>query len=218
MADNSSDTPPRRRRRASASSAPTPPPSDAGKGSGGTSGGGVSPTPPGSPIKTLQGRLEQLFVTPAMVFAARGDQYCAQVIVKGAPDLAESWANLAKESPAVKKVLERLLEGGAWGGVVVSSLMIALPIAQHHGVYPAEWPNPFIPAGMEPPPHHPNPHANGNGNSVPKPFHPEQPEHDVNGVDNGNGQGVNNGDPASGGPFVERVPPQNVPGADPRFT
>lgn len=88
---------------------------------------------PGKPIKVLQNRLERFFVGMALPFAAAGDMQCAKVLIDRGPVVAEAWANLAAESPAVKKVLESLLKGGAWAGAISSTLALVVPIAAHHG-------------------------------------------------------------------------------------
>src|SRR5436190_14069388 len=84
----------------------------------------------------LQRRLEEFFAAPAAVYAAVGHQYPAQIIAVRSPALAEDLYKLSQENPAVKRLLERLMEGGAWGGVVVSVASILLPILSYHGVDP----------------------------------------------------------------------------------
>lgn len=60
--------------------------------------------------------------TDGIILVSRGDQ------------LAHAWAELAEINPSVKAVLEKLVDGGAWGGVVFSTMAVAVPIAQNHGV------------------------------------------------------------------------------------
>lgn len=91
------------------------------------------PLPPGKPLVGLQGKLERFFVSMALPFAAAGDMHCAAILAQRGPIVAEAWASLAAESPAVKKVLETLLKGGAWGAAISSTLAVIVPIAAHHG-------------------------------------------------------------------------------------
>lgn len=116
--------------------------------------------------KTIERRLEELIASFALGFAMMGDDYCANVVAHGAPHLAQAWANLAKESPAVRAVIERLLRGGAWGGVVISTLAIALPIAQHHNIYPQRMPNPFLFMNPIPAPWMADPTQNGHSHAT----------------------------------------------------
>lgn len=137
-----SDTPPatRRRRRTPADTMPDP---DEIAGAAPADPPPPPARPPGTATKSLERRLTDFFAAFALPFAMSGDTHCATVIAQGAPRLAEAWGTLARESPAVKRVLDRMLEGGAWGGVIVSTLMIAIPVADHHGLYPKGLPNPF---------------------------------------------------------------------------
>lgn len=99
---------------------------------------------PGSPQSALQKRLEALLVGFALPFAAAGDEHCATIFVQRGPIVAEAWANLAKESPAVKRVLENLLKGGAWGGAIAATLSIAIPVAAHHGAPMPDFVTPMV--------------------------------------------------------------------------
>lgn len=129
-------------------------PADTG-GIGGTGGGGAGAAPKTRPTRTpaLEAKLQQMFAMPALAFSAAGDQYCAEVWNARAPMVASAWFELSKQNPAVKRILEQLVEGSAWGGVVMSTLALALPIAKHHGVY--RGPDPFaafLPGPQAPPP------------------------------------------------------------------
>lgn len=87
--------------------------------------------------KTASGRLEasleELFSALALPFMLAGDTHCAGIIAKGAPEMASAWVKLADENPGVKRVLTKLTEGSAWGGVILSTAAVAVPIAAHHG-------------------------------------------------------------------------------------
>lgn len=140
---------------------------------GATEGGSASPPPPPSPsgassrpprVGNLQKQLEQWFGAMALIPSTMGDAYSAQVIVSRSAYLAEAWADLAKQSPAVRRVLEGLVSGGAWGGAIMASCSIVIPIASYHGLLPQLGDQPLDPwAGImpvQPPPRvHPMPPA-----------------------------------------------------------
>lgn len=99
--------------------------------------------PPGSvgnaKIALIENSLNELLTIPAMAFASMGDEQCAWILAgDNSPgrQWSKSMANLAKQSVSVRNVLLKLNEGGAWGGVIVSTLMVAMPIAAHHGALP----------------------------------------------------------------------------------
>jgi hypothetical protein len=96
--------------------------------------------PPKAPrrptARSLEGRLAEFLSMAALPFALQGDDYCAQIIAQRTPDLAKSLAALAEENASIKRTLNRMLEGSAWGGVALSVTAIVVPIAQHHGLVP----------------------------------------------------------------------------------
>jgi hypothetical protein len=142
------DAPPRSRQRANAG--PTGP-------SAPSAGGSRAPR-----TGQLETKLGEFFGAFSLVFAAAGDDYCAWVVASRSPQLASAWADLAKQNPAVKRVLEGLVEGSAWGGVIISSLAIALPIAKHHGLW--RGPDPFSMLMPAPPEVAAKMNGNNNGN------------------------------------------------------
>lgn len=108
------------------------------------------PPSPGKPAsKVLQQKLTQFFVSLALPFAAAGDTHCAGILIQRGPVVAEAWANLAAESPAVKKTLEGLLKGGAWAGAISSTMAIVVPIAAHHGAPIPDFISPIVLGGYE---------------------------------------------------------------------
>jgi hypothetical protein len=65
------------------------------------------------------------------------DQFDGGVIKDNAEAVADALVDLANESPRAKRVLEGLLEGGAWAGVgAVVGWEIVTPIAVHHRMLP----------------------------------------------------------------------------------
>lgn len=113
-----------------------------------------APSPP-TPRKLrhaeLRSQLEDLFGGVAIMVMTTGDEYCANVIATQAEPLAEAWSELAKKNARVKAMLEMLLQGSAWGQVVMVTAATVIPIAAHHGFYPKGFPMPFS-FGVGPPP------------------------------------------------------------------
>jgi len=107
------------------------------------------PKAPGKPHTVIQRKLENFFVGMALPFAAAGDNHCAGILVERGPIVAEAWANLANESPAVKRVLESMLRGGAWAGTISTTLTMVIPIAVHHGMPIPDMVSPVI-FGLKP--------------------------------------------------------------------
>ena len=102
------------------------------------------PEPPGKPHTVIERKLTNFIVSLALPFAAAGDEHCAKILANRGPVVAEAWANLANESPAVKRVLESMLKGGAWAGAISSTLAVAVPIAAHHGAPLPDFISPII--------------------------------------------------------------------------
>jgi hypothetical protein len=121
-----SDTPPRRE-------APGP----GARGQGPASSEQKSAPTRRGPQPKLQKSLEELFAAPALVYSLAGDEWAAQFVSGHAPALAEAWYKLAQENVAVRRILERITTGTAWGGVIVSTGMVVLPLAAHHGILPS---------------------------------------------------------------------------------
>jgi len=59
------------------------------------------------------------------------------VIVQQSDSFSHAWCELAKTDTRVYNALRKLCVGGAWGGVVIASAGIAMPIAANHGLIPA---------------------------------------------------------------------------------
>jgi len=58
------------------------------------------------------------------------------VIIKGGEAWVDSLMVLAKSDARVRRVLETAMTGGAWGGFIISTASIAVPIAANHGLVP----------------------------------------------------------------------------------
>lgn len=97
----------------------------------------AAPRKPRAPRrKPLKDRLEEFFGSFALGFAAIGDEYSAEIVLANAGQLAESWDRLAAENPRVRETLEKMVEGGAWSGVVMASVATLIPIAARYGALP----------------------------------------------------------------------------------
>lgn len=181
------DTPPKTRKRAPRETSQESVPSGApvtdsplngpGTGTEGPGGTDAPQTPPpslsgrqGGRKAPLQKRLEEFLATPALVYSFMGDQWAAELITTRTPAMAEAWYDLSTKNPAVKRVLERLLEGSAWGGVILSTMAVTLPLAQHHGLVPGA--DPF--SALYAPISAPNGSAPRRGPIVPPPPGPTQ--------------------------------------------
>ena len=123
------------------------PPKSSPRGRRAAAGTGTGRPP--SPA-SLEARLTEFLSAAALPFAIAGDTYCAAILTQRTPALAHALSELAKENPGVRKVLNRMLEGSAWGGVGLAVFSIVIPVAQHHGLVPGEdpfgWQYPDTPA------------------------------------------------------------------------
>lgn len=90
------------------------------------------------PTPKLQKSLEELFSAPALAYSLAGDEWAAKHITTSAPGVAEAWYKLAQESAPVRRVLERMTTGSAWGAVIFSTGGMVLPLLAHHDLLPAQ--------------------------------------------------------------------------------
>lgn len=100
---------------------------------------------------SLERQLEDVFATISIAIFATGDEYCANVVATQAKPLAKAWADLASVNDRVRVMLERMMEGSVWGGVIFATAATVIPIAAHHGLLPDKFPMPFS-FGIGPPP------------------------------------------------------------------
>lgn len=103
---------------------------------------------------SLEYRLTEFLGMASIPFALQGDMYCAHILATRTPELAKNLSALADENPGIKRVLNKMMEGSAWGGVALSVVAIVVPIAQHHQLLPGGDPfaaqYPPLPAGIGP--------------------------------------------------------------------
>ena len=109
------------------------------------------PAPRRTRKPTLESELQDVFSTISVAILATGDMYCAEVVATQAEPLAKAWAELAQKHEGVRRVLERMMQGSAWSGVIIATSATVIPIAAHHGAWPKGFPMPFS-FGIGPPP------------------------------------------------------------------
>lgn len=132
-----------RRKKGSSQGSGTTGTSDTAPGPGGTGPGAGAQGPSArsprkGPTPKLQKSLEEALSAPALVYSLAGDQWAANHITNSAPTVAEAWYKLAQESPAVRRVLEKMTTGSAWGAVIFSTGGMVVPLLAHHGLLPAQ--------------------------------------------------------------------------------
>jgi hypothetical protein len=75
--------------------------------------------------------------TIALGGKARGNEKVARdglLIIEHSEPIAKALDQLCAENPKVKKAIEKMLEGSAWGGVVFAVGALGFAIAENHGV------------------------------------------------------------------------------------
>lgn len=102
----------------------------------------AAPAPGGGERKARKGSLEQrlaatIGLVGTVVYAL--DAFDGtQILVRG-DQLAKALDHLAAENPAVRRVLEAMMAGGAWGEVVMVLAPMAVAILAHHKVIPEQY-------------------------------------------------------------------------------
>jgi hypothetical protein len=141
--------------------------------------GGASPAAGGSTvagdkrpasIRKIEQALAQNFVVLGLGVSLV-DPFDGQTIGLNADKLAKAWADLAAQNPQVRKVLEGLLLGSAWGAAIGQTVMVALPIAVRHGYAPINFAHMAVASGIKIPdfvPDAPEPEATGGGDVGPE--------------------------------------------------
>ncbi len=95
------------------------------------------PATPTARASSLEKRLTEMYVSiGTMILVA--DPVCGLAVVQAAPDTAAALDTLAKENRAVKRALEKMLQGGAWGGVLMAHFPIVTTVLAHHNMLPAQ--------------------------------------------------------------------------------
>lgn len=92
---------------------------------------------------SLEARLSEAFASVSLIPSFVGDQYSSFIIASRSDKFAHDLAELAKVNPRVKRTLEGLLNGGAYGGLMFSGMALLLPIMWSYGIIPAPPFDPF---------------------------------------------------------------------------
>lgn len=115
-----------------------------------------APKTPKPKAGSLESRLAQAFASVAILPSFAGDQYSSFILASRSQKFSHDLAELAKVNPRVKKTLEGMLDGGAYGGVMFSGAAMLLPIIWSYGILPAPPFDPFsafypqVPSGVSP--------------------------------------------------------------------
>lgn len=84
----------------------------------------------------LKEQVADLYATIGMVAIAPIDRLAGTLLVNQSEELAEQWIKLAETNPAVKRALNKLVEAGGWGGIIMAHGMIVLPVLANRGMFP----------------------------------------------------------------------------------
>lgn len=89
------------------------------------------PVPPKPPRGSLVRQLTDLYVALG-TFVLPFDTVCGTAVINSAPKCAEALEALARDNPAVRRAIMRLVETSAWGMVITAHAPIMLAVAMHH--------------------------------------------------------------------------------------
>jgi hypothetical protein len=96
--------------------------------------------PPGrKDLPMIQESLEQFVTVAGLGLSAipnprlQADGY---VIVQQSENFAKAWCELARTDVRVYNALRKICVGGAWGGVIIATASIVVPIAANHELVP----------------------------------------------------------------------------------
>lgn len=134
------DKPPKRVRAEELKDEPTPP-KDRDKERG-YQGPGTTSTKTGTPTK-FHRELAEFMSLPALGFEVAGQTYPAYVWNLRITKHAYAWGDLAEKNPNLKRKLQKLMEGGSYGALIISGLGVLVPIMAYYGLYPKGMINPF---------------------------------------------------------------------------
>lgn len=86
--------------------------------------------------KQLHGQLVDLYVSIGTIAVTPIDPLAGALFVARSDELAQTWIDLAETNPKVKKALQKLVEAGGWGGVVIAHGMLLMPVLANRGLFP----------------------------------------------------------------------------------
>lgn len=92
-------------------------------------------TPPPMTIPQVRVKLKQLLNTTGGIVMLK-NPYDGQVILANADAAAEAYTELAKRHKSIRRAIEALEAGGAYGTAISVTLAMALPILANHGKLP----------------------------------------------------------------------------------
>jgi hypothetical protein len=79
------------------------------------------------------GSLKKTYFNIGMM-AALVDTNASVQIVRKSDDLAESWRTLLDSDTKLRRKMKNMVTAGGWGTVIIAHLVVAIPIAQSHGL------------------------------------------------------------------------------------
>lgn len=80
------------------------------------------------PIRRIEDGVTRLAQGVAGGIAMTGNVEASEIWRLGAPQFGQAWAGVAEVNDQVRKTLTTLLEGGAWGAAITSSLALLAPL------------------------------------------------------------------------------------------
>lgn len=81
-------------------------------------------------------RLREFFAGLSGVAAIAGDGFTGAAIEAKSEELAYGYAKLAQADPRVKRVIQFLMEGSAWGEAIIPTVGLAIVVGWHYGMIP----------------------------------------------------------------------------------
>lgn len=90
----------------------------------------------GPGMAKLREQLTDLYVSIGTMVVTPLDRLAGTLMIASAPDLAQTWVDLAETNPAVKRALQKMVEAGGWGGVVIAHGMLLMPVLANRGLFP----------------------------------------------------------------------------------
>jgi hypothetical protein len=86
--------------------------------------------------KAIEQALGELLAMPAVPFAMAGDDFCAAHFASAGPQFAARLAQTSERHPALRRILERVLEGESVAVLLIGLTSYMLPPLLHHGLIP----------------------------------------------------------------------------------
>lgn len=100
--------------------------------------------------RQLRDGIASIYTMAAMGATFAGDPMVGQIISDHADRAADAWLDLAQKDAKVRKLLEKLTTGSAWGDVAMVHISMAIPILATRGLL-GGFPMPSAPPAEAPP-------------------------------------------------------------------